>query len=42
MYRQQTAPLVAFYQAANLLTRIDGEKSPSEVESALAKVVSVV
>jgi adenylate kinase len=40
VYREQTAPLVAFYQAANLLTRIDGEKSPSEVESALAKVVA--
>jgi len=40
VYRQQTAPLVAFYQSVDLLTRIDGEKSPSEVESALAKVVA--
>lgn len=39
-YHSLTAPLVAFYQSVNVLTRIDGEKSPSEVESALAKVVA--
>ncbi len=40
VFREQTAPLIAFYQAQNLVTRIDGEKSPSEVESALAKLVA--
>ncbi len=40
VYREQTAPLVAYYQAQNKLTRIDGSKNQSEVESALGRVVS--
>jgi adenylate kinase len=39
VYREQTAPLVAYYQAQGKLTRIDGGKTQSEVETALGRVV---
>ncbi len=39
VYREQTSPLVAFYQAQGKVTRIDGSKSQAEVETALGRVV---
>lgn len=40
VYREQTAPLIAFYQAQGKLSQIDGSKSQSEVESALGRIVA--
>jgi len=40
VYQEQTAPLIAYYQASGILKYIDGEKAQSEVESALAKVLA--
>lgn len=39
VYREQTAPLVAYYNAQGKLTKIDGGKSQNEVESALGRVI---
>lgn len=39
VYREQTAPLIAFYRSAGLLHTINADRPPAEVESALAKVV---
>lgn len=39
VYREQTAPLIAFYRAARLLQTINADRPPFEVESALARVV---
>ncbi|MCC6810345.1 MAG: adenylate kinase [Deltaproteobacteria bacterium] len=40
VYREQTAPLVAYYQAQGKLTRLDGGKSQNDVETALNRVVT--
>jgi adenylate kinase len=40
VFREQTAPLVAFYQAVGIARHIDADRSQGEVESALARIVN--
>ncbi|MCY3886537.1 MAG: adenylate kinase [Chloroflexi bacterium] len=42
VYRQQTEPLVAFYEAAGILTRVDGEREPEAVQADLLRVLEAV
>ena len=42
VYRQQTEPLVAFYEAAGILTCIDGEREPAAVQADLLRVLEAV
>jgi len=35
VYHEETAPLVAFYEERGVLRRVDGERSPDEVQEAL-------
>lgn len=39
VYNDQTAPLIARYEAAGLVVRVDGEKSPSEVTESVIEVL---
>jgi adenylate kinase len=38
-YEQQTRPLLDYYQAKNLLHRVDGTRDPSEIYSDIEKIV---
>ena len=42
VYRQQTEPLVAFYEAAGILTRVDGARAPEVVQADLLRVLEAV
>ncbi len=39
VYLDQTAPLIARYESAGLLVRVDGEQSPSEVTESVIQVL---
>ena len=39
VYREQTEPLVAFYEAAGILTRVDGEREPEVVQADLLRAL---
>ncbi|MCL4394975.1 MAG: adenylate kinase [Chloroflexi bacterium] len=39
VYRSQTAPLVDYYRAKDMLSEIDGSQAIGEVEAALARVI---
>ncbi|MHB8512586.1 MAG: adenylate kinase [Actinomycetota bacterium] len=40
VYREQTAPLIGFYESRNLLKRIDGVGTPDEIEERILKEIS--
>jgi adenylate kinase len=39
-YRQQTAPLIDYYESRGLLVRVDGEGTPEEVRARLFEKLS--
>jgi len=39
VYTKQTAPLIAYYEGKGLLVRVDGDKSPDEVTTAVLAAV---
>jgi len=41
-YRAKTAPILPYYEARNLVSRVDGMASMDEVSAAIEKVLSAL